>query len=492
MNLISNICSTLCPQLEGGEAARQTEREIDASMRLPVLGLIKGSAFWLVLSLVFGIISYVKLVSPDFLGDSEAFTYGKVVPAFWNALVYGFAFNGGLACAAWILARLTGTVSGNHLTLLIGTLTWNLSVLFGVVGIFWGDQTPFAFLEFPTYATPFMLISFALIGVWALTTFKKRVFRSTFTAQWYIVAAIFAFVWIFSVAQIMLFCAPVQGAFQGLVAAWYSNHLLGLVLFPLGFAVLYYFIPKLFGTAIVGYRYSGIAFWSWVIFTAFAGSAAMINGPLPFWISSIGVISTFGLLAPVTTLSIQFLTSLFGNFNRIWDSVAGRFLFIGALSFTLYSLLHIFGSWRWTNEVIQFSQFDSGLQILALLGFIGMTLIGGMYFILPRIVNRNLPSGIIDVQFWVQSLGLLLMVGSLTYGGYQQGTLLNGSSSSSLVTILTTSQSFLFLTILGAVFYLFGAVAFLVSFIWVTLSSRDETEKSAELVKASSDLEYSA
>ncbi|MCH6257534.1 cbb3-type cytochrome c oxidase subunit I [Puniceicoccaceae bacterium K14] len=492
MNLISNICSTLCPQLEDGEEARQTERAIDASLRFPTLGLIKGAAVWLVIALAFGIVSFIKLVSPDFMGDSATFTYGKVVPAFWNALVYGFAFNGGLACATWTIGRLTGKATGLNITLVIGIIAWNFSVLFGLGGIFWGDQTPFSLLEFPPYAAYMLLASFALIGFWALKTFNKRIFRSTFAAQWHLVAAVFAFIWILSVAIIMLYCAPVQGVFQGLVAAWYSSNLLGLVLFPMTFAALYYFIPKVFGTPIVGYRYSGIAFWTWMLFTAFSGPAALVNGPVPFWVSSIGVLATFGLLMPTTTLSIQFLSSLLGNFSNIWKTIAGRFLLIGALSFTLYSLLSIYASWRMTNEVIQFSLFDSGLMILGLLGFVGMTLIGGMYYILPRIVNKSLPSNIIDLQFWAQSFGLILMVGSLLYGGYQQGALLNGSSDSSLVTILTVSQSFLFVTILGAVFYLFGAVAFMVSYIWVTLSSRSETEKSAELVKASSDLEYSA
>lgn len=490
MNLVNNICSSLFPCSIEQTDERSTESAIDASMRWPALALIKAAAFWFVLAIAFGLIVSIKLHSPSFLGDSAALTYGKVKPIFWNTLVYGFIFNAGLASGSWILARLSGQALGFNLILAISATAWNVGVTVGVVGILIGDQQPFGLLEFPTYVAPFLLIAFMGIAIWGLLVFRNRVFRSSFASQWYLLMSLFCFVWIYSVALAMLFCAPVQGSFQALVNAWYVDCLLGLVLAPFAIAVFYYLIPKSFGQPIVGYRYAGIAFWTWALCNAFRGSATLLNGPIPSWIPILGMIAGFSLLLPVSTFAMQFLSSLFANFNRIWDSVSIRFVFVGAVSFIVFGVLEIYGSFVGVNETIQFSFFDSGVSLLALLGFIGMTLMGAIYFILPRVLNKNLPSSLIEMQFWSQTMGVLMVGGSMIFGGQAQGELINQSAGTSFVAIAQVSQSFLFLTTFGMVFLLFSAVAFLVSFFWMIVAARSSTEQSALFVKAAPDMEW--
>lgn len=490
MNLICNLFSSIFPSLEGDGSNRDREQKIDASMRFAVLGLIKGSVFWLLVTSLLGLIVSIKLHKPDYLSDYAWMTYGKVYPAFWNALVYGWLFNAGLACVAWIVARLGGRPIGNGPVLAIATGAWNIATLIGVFGIFKGDQTPYRMLEFPTYAAPFLFASFIGLGIWILLAFKSRAYRSSFASQWYALAGVFCFVWIYTVAQVMIFCMPAQGVFQSVVAAWYGGNLIGLVVAPFAFAAIYYIIPKALGQHIVGYRQSGIAFWSWIFFSSAAGLASLVNGPFPAWIASVGVVASFGLFLPLTVFSIQFLSSLFSSFSKIWDTLSIRYVFYAVVAFIVATGLTIFGSLRGVQEATQFSQFADGVRYLFLVGFAGMAFTGTIYYILPRLVNKEIPNTpLADLQFWVQGLGIFTVTVSLVYGGYAHGTLLNGSTADT-IDILKHTNTYLFLSTIGASIFAVGNFAYAVSFIWILLSPRTEKEKSADLIEAAPELEY--
>ncbi len=490
MNLICNLFSSVFPSLEGDGSQREREQKIDSSMRFAVLGLIKGSVFWLLIASLLGLIVSIKLVSPSYLSEYSWLTYGKAYPAFWNALVYGWLFNAGLACVAWIVARLGGRPSGNSGVLAVSSGAWNFAVILGVFGILKGDQNPYRMLEFPSYATPFLLAAFMGIGIWILLAFKARAYRSSFASQWYALAGVFCFVWIFTVAQGMIFCVPAQGVFQSVVAAWFGGNLIGLVVAPFAFATIYYLIPKALGQQIAGYRQSGIAFWSWILFSSAAGLASLVNGPFPAWIASVGVVFSFGLLLPLTVFSMQFLSSLFASFSKIWDTISVRYVFYAVVAFIVATVLTIFGSLRGVQKLTQFSQFSDGVHLLFLVGFAGMAFTGMVYYILPRLLNKELPNAsLVDLQFWVQGLGIFLASVGMIYGGYVHGALLNGSAADA-IDILKVTDTYLFLTALGFVIFAVGSFAYAVSFIWILLSPRTENEKSADLIKAAPELEY--
>ncbi|EDY80763.1 Cytochrome C and Quinol oxidase polypeptide I superfamily [Verrucomicrobiia bacterium DG1235] len=490
MNLICNLFSSFFPNLESDGTHREREQNIDASVRFAVLGLIKGSVVWLLVVSLLGLIVSLKLHSPSYLSEYGWLTYGKAYPAFWNALVYGWLFNAGLACVAWIVARLGGRPIGNGGLLIIASGAWNIAVIIGLFGIFKGDQNPYRMLEFPVYVAPFLFAAFIGIGLWILLAFKARAYRSSFASQWYALAGVFSFLWIFTVAQVMIFCLPAQGVFQSVVAAWFGGNLLGLVVAPFAFAVIYYIIPKVLGQHIIGYGQSGIAFWSWILFASCSGLASLVNGPFPAWVASVGVVASFGLFLPLSVFTMQFVSSFLASFSRVWDTISARFAFYAVVAFIVSTVLLILGSLRGVQEVTQFSQFNDGVRYLFLVGFAGMAFTGMIYYMLPRLLNKELPnSSLADLQFWVQGLGIFTITVSLVAGGYAHGALLNGSDADTIA-ILFNTKGYLFLTSLGSVIFAFGNFAYAVSFVWILLSPRTEKEKSADLIKSAPELEY--
>ena len=152
--------------------------------------------------------------SPDFLAACPWLTYGRIRPAQLDTLVYGFAAPAAFGVTLWLFCRLGRTRLFAPGVLLLAAKIWNIGVLVGTVGILAGDSTGFEWLEFPRYASPVLFAAYLLIGIWAAITFHSRKQQTLYPSQWYLLAALFWFAWIFTAANMLLVCAPVRGVVQ--------------------------------------------------------------------------------------------------------------------------------------------------------------------------------------------------------------------------------------------------------------------------------------
>src|ERR1035438_486062 len=69
---------------------RSATMEIEASCRLPLLGLFGSGVLWLFLSALFALIASLKFHNPHFLAGESYLTYGRIHAAEGTALLYGF------------------------------------------------------------------------------------------------------------------------------------------------------------------------------------------------------------------------------------------------------------------------------------------------------------------------------------------------------------------------------------------------------------------
>ena len=194
--------------------------EINASCRLPLLALFISAAVWLVIGSVLGVIASLKFHMPSFLADYPWLTYGRVRPAYWNALLYGFCLQGGMGVMLWMFAWLGKTRIVQSWLVLVGAKVWNLGVTVGILGILVGDSTGFEGLEMPRYAAIILFLGYLMIGVWAAMTFHNRADKRLLPSQWFLVAALFWFPWIYSTANLLLITFPVRGMAQAVIAWW--------------------------------------------------------------------------------------------------------------------------------------------------------------------------------------------------------------------------------------------------------------------------------
>jgi cytochrome c oxidase cbb3-type subunit 1 len=107
MNASSSSLQTVsAPVSLESEPVWATTSDIYQSCRVPVMLLLMASIAWLALGTLLCVISSIKLHGAGFLAGNAWLTYGRVRPAFYDVLVYGFASQAALAVALWMLARL--------------------------------------------------------------------------------------------------------------------------------------------------------------------------------------------------------------------------------------------------------------------------------------------------------------------------------------------------------------------------------------------------
>ncbi|WP_438479452.1 cbb3-type cytochrome c oxidase subunit I [Oleiharenicola lentus] len=408
------------------QTARTEQIEIDASAKWPVLAFFGSALLWLLVGGAMQLAAAIQLHTPSFLANCEWTTHGRLAPAAQNALVYGWGMNAAFAFGLWLMARLSATTLRHGGWLFIAAKFWNLGVTLGLVGILGGYSTSFELLEMPSYVSLLLLVAYALIGVWAITTFSIRNTENVYASQWYLFGAAFWFPWLYAVAQIMLFKAPVRGALQPIVNAWYVHGLYSLWFVPVALAAIYYFLPKLLGKPVANYYLAPMAFWWLVVSSAFAGGSRLIGAPVPVWIPTLGVVANMVSLVAVFVIGLNIFGTLSGRLGEVKNSLTLRFILLSVVGFFLAFIFNVGLATRAVASVAQFTVLDGLRDWLVFYVCFSSAMFGAAYFFLPRLTSREWRSGaLVKLHFGATLVGVVLLTVGLTYAGFKQGSLLN-------------------------------------------------------------------
>lgn len=393
--------------------------QIDASCRWPIFSFFVSAAFWFLLSAVFGLLVSIKLHSSNFLAGCPWVTYGRLRPAQLDALLYGFAAPAAFGITLWLFCRLGRTRLAGQGVLLFAAKIWNLGVLIGTAGILAGDNTGFEWLEYPKYAVFILFIAYALIGVWALFNFRARRQQQLFPSQWYLLAALFWFAWIYSAANMLLVFSPVRGVMQFCVNAWFAGNVLNVWLSAIGLATIFYFIPKLTNRPLHSYYLALFTFWSLALFGGWG--FINVNAPLPSWIPALSAVVGFMMVLPILSVAFNVRQTLANYRSETPNSILTLMVF-GAWSFVLAQLMNVVGIIRPVNETLAFTYYFPAQTHWLLIGFFASAAFGAIYYILPRVLNvEPLAESKVRIQSLVLFGGVIIYGVALAVGGIVQG-----------------------------------------------------------------------
>jgi len=468
----SSLAASLSPTTPPDVMSRAELSEIDASAKWPVIVFLVSGLVWLLIGTAFALISSIKLHTPEFLGGYEWLTFGRARTAHLNTVIYGWSVNAAFAVAFWLMARLSRTRLRHPGLLLIAGCFWNLGVTIGVIGILAGDSTSIEWLEIPPYATPLLFVAYAFVGIWAVITFRFRKTEHIYVSQWYLLAALFWFPWLYSIAQIMLVFQPARGTVQALVNWWFAHNVLGLWFTPIGLAAAYYFIPKVLGKPIHSYYLSVLGFWSLAIFYNWAGVHHLIGGPVPAWVLSAGIAASLMMVIPVVVTAINHHLTMVGSFGVLRYSPTLRFVVFGAVNYTIVSLIGSAMAIRSVNEITHFTHFTVAHAHQGMYGFFTMVMFGAVYYILPRILLKEWPSAaLIRTHFWAAAIGITLYWIDLSIGGWIQGVEMNNASIPFLDVVRHTLP-WLWVRSLSGILLTVGHLAFAANVAWMLAAPR--------------------
>jgi cytochrome c oxidase cbb3-type subunit 1 len=112
-----------------------------------------------------------------------------------------------------------------------------------------------------------------------------------------------------------------------------------------------------------------------------------------------------------------------GQWGMLRHSPTLRFVAFAGLMYLASSLQGSLEALRSVNTVVHFTHYTVGHAHLGLYAFVAMAFFGGIYFAMPRVLQRDWPyPRLIQLHFWLSALGILLYFAALTIGGWLQGT----------------------------------------------------------------------
>lgn len=385
----------------------------------PLMFLFCTAAIWLLASSILALIASLKLHSPNLFADCAWLTYGRVYPAHLNALIYGFAIPAGLGTCLWLFSRigqtrimLPGLAAG-------GALIWNFGVLIGVTGILHGGSTGFDWLEIPRYASPILFLGYALIGISALVTSAHRRVWELSVAQWFFIAAIFWFPWIYSTANLLLVFSPVRGVVQAIINWWFINNL--TVWFAIvGLGIIFHFVPVAVGRPVYNRPLALFSFWLFLFIAPWAGIPT--GAPVPSWIPACSTVASVLLIVPVIAIVMNIGKTIGGDCEKMKQTVGIRFIKFAFPCLVISIFLNAATSIPQVGAIVNFTWLNPAVTRLVLFGFFAMTIFGAIYEIIPRFIPGDFmcPKAA-RLQLISGSLGILIWFVSLAVGGVAEG-----------------------------------------------------------------------
>jgi len=374
---------------------------------------------WLVLSSVFSLIASLKFHAPTMFADHAWLSYGRAYPAWSHLLVYGFCIPAGLGVSLWLLARLGRVELARPWIIAWSAELWHLGVLVGLVAILAGQTTGYEWFELPRYSAVILFLAFVLITVWAFVTYTRRTVEALYPSQWFVLAALFWFPWIFSTATLLLQFFPVRGVVQAAVNWWYAGNLLNVWLTLVGLASTFYILPKLLGRSLQSHYLALFAFCTLILFATWTGIPN--HAALPAWMPALsGAASVMSLIPALAVAAIVLLTVRGTKMSCGGGPLC--FTRFGAWALVLVTVSLALSSLPVIARVTDYTWFGHGQTSLRIYGFFGMTILGAIYHIFPHLVgaNRICPRWM-RINFWLFMSGSVLFALPLMLGGIAQG-----------------------------------------------------------------------
>lgn len=382
------------------------------------------SAFWFAAATSFGLIGAGYLIAPDFLANIEYIHFGRVRPMHINAVLFGFVTPGLLAAAFYYFTKLLRTEIFSEKLGVVTAVFWNITVTAGMVGIATGHTQGREYAELPWSVDIMVVICFALVVFNILMTIRRRQEPILFVSVWYTTAAVILTALTYCLGNVIW--KPDTGALLGIpdaILLWFYGHnIFGLLLTPMSLGIAYYVLPIATRSPLYSHTLSLLGFWSLIIVYTHVGTHHLLQVPVPTWLKTISIVDSVAMVIPVMIVLINLWYTVKGKLGDIHADIGAKFVFTGTI---FYFFVNIQGSMMALPHVQRITHFNNwvvGHAHIGVLGFAGVTALGGMYFILPRITGRPLYSRFLaDVQYWLVLIGITGFAVVLTTAGLIQG-----------------------------------------------------------------------
>ncbi len=242
-----------------------------------------------------------------------------------------------------------------------------------------------------------------------------------YVTLWYFMAA---FVWTF-LTYAMGNLMPeysVAGTSAGAVGGLFIHDLVGLFVTPLGWGLMYYFVPIMLKKPIWSHGLSLVGFWGLAFFYPLNGIHHFLYTPIPMFLQYGAVVATIAVELVVTTVIINFAGTIWGDHREMLRNLPVRWFYTGMAFYFLTCTQCAMQVTLTFQKLIHFTDWVVGHAHLVMFGVFSMWLFGIMTYLFPRLIRRKWYSRTLcEWHYWLSTGGVLVMATDLILLGPFQG-----------------------------------------------------------------------
>ncbi|ATN34518.1 cytochrome-c oxidase, cbb3-type subunit I [Rhizobium sp. ACO-34A] len=389
-----------------------------------------ATVFWGVVGFLVGVVVALQLAFPD-LNIEPWFNFGRMRPLHTSAVIFAFGGNALIATSFYVVQRTS------RQRLFGGSLGWfvfwgyNLFIVMAATGYLLGIT------EGREYAEPEWYVDLWLTVVWVayLIAFIGTIFTRKeshiYVANWFYLSFIVTIAMLHIVNNLSM---PVSflgyksyslfsGVQDALTQWWYGHNAVGFFLTAGFLGMMYYFVPKQAGRPVYSYRLSIIHFWALIFMYIWAGPHHLHYTALPDWAQTLGMVFSIMLWMPSWGGMINGLMTLSGAWDKIRTDPIVRMMVIAIAFYGMSTFEGPMMSIKSVNSLSHYTDWTIGHVHSGALGWVGMITFGAVYYLTPKLWNRNRLYSLrmVNWHFWLATLGIVIYAAVLWVAGIQQG-----------------------------------------------------------------------
>lgn len=425
---------------------------------------------WAIVGMLVGVYIAAELAWPFLNFDIPYLTFSRLRPLHTNAVIFAFGGCALFATSYYVVQR---TCHARLLSDGLAAFTfwgWQAVIVLAAItlplGITSGKE--YAELEWPIdILITVVWVAYAVIF---FGTIMKRKTPHIYVANWFYGAFIItiAMLHIFNSAAMPVTFWKSYSAYAGvqdaMVQWWYGHNAVGFFLTAGFLGMMYYFIPKQAGRPVFSYRLSIVHFWALIFTYIWAGPHHLHYTALPDWTQSLGMVMSLILLAPSWGGMINGIMTLSGAWDKLRTDPILRFLVVSVSFYGMSTFEGPMMAIKTVNALSHYTDWTVGHVHSGALGWVAMVSFGSLYYLIPRVFGRTLYSlALVELHFWVATIGVVLYIASMWVSGIMQGLMWravnsDGTLTYSFVESVQAMHPFYAVRTIGGIFFLTGAI----------------------------------
>lgn len=452
------------------------------------------------IGMLIGVVLAFQLAFPDLNYIAGEYSiFGRLRPLHTNGVIYGFTLSGIWAAWYYLGQRVLKITYYQHPFLkFIGYLHFWLYIVLlvlAVVSLFAGLTQSKEYAELIWPLDLLVVVVWVLWGISMFGSMGVRREKTIYISLWYFIATFtaIAVLYIFNnlaiptylvsgVGSIWHSISMFSGSNDAMIQWWWGHNAVAFVFTSGIIGIIYYFLPKESGQPIFSYKLTLFSFWSLMFVYIWAGGHHVIYSTVPDWVQTLGSVFSVILILPSWGTAINMLLTMRGQWHQLKESPLIKFLVLASTFYMLATLEGPIQAIKSVNALAHFTDWIIGHVHDGVLGWVGFTIIAACYHMLPRMYKREIYSRkIMDIQFWIMTIGIVLYFSSMWISGITQGMMWRdvdqyGNLTYQFIDTVRVLFPYYVIRGIGGLMYLIGFILFIYNVV-MTITAAKELER---------------